>query len=409
MNLIDYLNKAVSPYHVVASLEEELKSKGYKPASISQIKVLDEGKYFINIFDTSLVAFELKAGAKGIHMASAHTDYPCFKLKPEPKMAAAGNCQRVNVEPYGGMLKRTWFDRPLGMAGVVYSKGEDAMHPIKAMVNVQKPLFIIPGLAPHMDREIEKGDINVQKEIVPIYALGEESEIISVIADAASCKAEDILSFDLDLNFCQEPVLAGANGEFIMAQGIDNIASVAAITNAILEEKDRDYISIACYFNNEEIGSSTKQGADSGVLSMIFDELKKNPLCETIRNDNCFFISADGAHALHPNYPEKADPTSKVLLGKGLVVKTSASQRYATDAKMTAIIKGMCHENGIDMQVQANKSGAPGGSTLGPIISSHIPMLAADMGIPMLAMHSSYETAACADYEAFERFMKLFL
>lgn len=405
MNLEEYLNKSHSPYQSVSVVKSRLDEAGYRAITMRDAADLAPGKYYIPVYDTALFALNIpETATKTIHIATAHTDFPAFKVKPASAIGSVGNCKRINVEPYGGMLKRTWFDRPLGLAGAIWIRTDNPMKPERILIDIDRPLFIIPSLAPHMDRDIESGKIDIQKELMPIYGLdNSDYELDDILAREACCSKEDILSMDLSLFLCENVVHAGASGEFILGPRIDNISSVATLTEAMVDaQKDADYISIACLFDNEEIGSKTKQGADSNMLKLLLDRIDMD-------YNSSFMISVDGAHAVHPNYPEKSDITSKVELGNGFVVKTSASQRYATDGKLIAIIRGICDKNNIPVQIQANRSGAPGGSTLGPIASAYVPVPTADVGVPMLSMHSTYETVAATDYDALLDFIKCIL
>lgn len=400
MKINDYLDRGVSPYHVIETVRERLNEAGFERVDLSSIEGLVNGKYYIDIYGTALIAF--RTGGGNVHIASAHSDYPCFRLKPSPDLG--GEFGRVNTEPYGGMLKHTWFDRPLGLAGAVWKKGEDAYSPVMTLVDSKRPVFVIPSLAPHMDKESGRRETDVQKEMMPVFSTDSSRSIISFIAELADANESDILSFDLNLYPCEKAETVGTDSSFILSRGLDNLASVFALTEAIASDRERDYTPVMCIFNNEEIGSMTKQGGDSSLLKDVLDALCRNGIIGSIYSDGNFLISADGAHSFHPNYPEKADITSRAYAGRGIVLKTSAAQRYATSGRLSAVIKGICEEKNIPLQIQANRSGNPGGSTLGPILSSHVSIHGADMGIPMLAMHSARETACLSDIEDFCRF-----
>lgn len=392
--LKEYLNFGHSPYHVAGMALERLSMAGFRRVSLHDISDLREGKYCLTVNDTTLFAFRIPAVKTGeLRIAAAHTDYPCFKIKPAADMNPSGNCLRFNVEPYGGMLRRTWFDRPLGIAGAVWIRGSDPLDPVQKIIDISRPVCLIPSLAPHMDRETETKAIDVQKEMLPVTGLTGGKSLAEIIGEEAGCDVEDILSYDLNLYVCSDAVEAGSDGRLILGQGIDNIASAAALTEAFLDGEIKDgAVSMVCLFDNEEIGSRTRQGAESAILTSLIEQLGIIP-------EQGFILSADGAHGVHPNYPEKSDPTAAAEVGKGIVIKTSASRRYATEGRMLAVIRSICEANGIPYQIQANKSGNPGGTTIGPIVSSQIPLAAADIGIPMLAMHSACECAALSDYE----------
>ena len=402
--LKEYLNYGHSPYHVAGMALERLSMAGFRRVSLHDISDLREGKYCLTVNDTTLFAFRIPAVKTGeLRIAAAHTDFPCFKVKPAADMNPCGNCMRINVEPYGGMLRRTWFDRPLGIAGAVWLSGEDPFNPVMKIIDINRPVCLIPSLAPHMDREIENKAIDVQKEMLPVTGLTGSKSLAEIIGEEAGCSTEDILSYDLNLYVYSNALEAGSGGQLIMGQGIDNIASAAALTEAFLNGEAKDgAVSMICLFDNEEIGSRTRQGADSTVLAKVLEQLGTG-------TEKGFILSADGAHGVHPNYPEKADPTAAAEVGKGLVIKTSASRRYVTEGRMIAVIRSICDDNSISYQIQANRSGNPGGSTIGPIVSSHVPMAAADIGIPMLAMHSACECAALSDYNSLIELIRVML
>lgn len=411
-----YLDNAHSPYHAVTYAKERLIEAGFHELKVNEAFALEAGRaYFTCPYDTAMFAFRMpENNISSIRIGCAHTDFPTFKIKPVADMSSGkGNVRRINIEPYGGMLKKTWFDRPLGIAGIVMVKGSSLMKPDSVLFDSILPWAYIPSLAPHMDREIEKKEVDVAKEMLPVIGLEDENKMCDLIANKMNIKVDDILSYDLNLYDVTNAEYVGVSEEFITSERIDNIASVAALTEGIINgnKLNAEHISMIALFDNEEIGSRTKQGADSNILQWIIEKICES---EYVKNQgvdyknlllNGMMLSVDGAHAVHPNYVEKADTTTIAELGKGFVIKTSVSQRYVSDPKMLAIIKGICNENDIKYQVQANKSGTPGGQTLGPIASSYLPIPAADMGIPMLAMHSIRELAALDDYEELKKFI----
>lgn len=429
-SLVDYLNSAKSSYHVVKYAENQLIEAGFTKLEFGKkFDIKKGGAYYCIPQPTMLYAFTIgqKVTSGKMHISCAHTDSPTFKIKPEPEMGARANAIRINTEPYGGSLKRTWFDRPLCVAGQVVVKAENAFMPTSILFDSIEPWFIIPSLAPHMDREIEEKKIDPQKELIPLFGISGENYVnrfIEKVAEKISVSKEDILDFDLELYVGEKSVFCGKEGELLLGSRIDNIASVAACVEGIiasrigednnssapkandllteLKSSDENEISLVALFDNEEIGSRTKQGADSMSLSWLIEKIFESECFKNISKLDALsdskMLSMDGAHAVHPNYPEKADETTKAVLGNGIVLKTSASQRYVTDARMSAIVAGLCEECEIKYQKQANKSGTPGGQTLGPIESSYLPIMAADLGVPMLAMHSAKETMCINDY-----------
>lgn len=419
--LIDYLNNDKSAYHAVRYCENVLKNNGFTELNMDEkFELLPLGKYYVKPNLTSLFAFTMPDNIEtilpsfskidGMRILMAHTDFPTFKIKPVADLSDKAGVNLINVEPYGGSLKKTWFDRPLGIAGVVYLSSEDCYEPKAVLFDSEEAWVTIPSLAPHMDREIEKKDIDPAKEMNPVLALSLEGKsLITMIAEKLGVEEDNILSYDLSLYDVTKALYIGANKEFIQAGKIDNMASCMALVESILvsNKLPKNHIPMIALFDNEEIGSRTRQGADSNLLKWIIDKILLDSKIAENESDiisiltKSFLVSCDGAHAVHPNYPEKADTSSTAIMGKGVVIKTSASQRYVTDPKAMAIIKALCKKGEVSYQLQANKSGTPGGQTLGPIASSYIPTLAIDIGVPMLAMHSIREMICEKDFEQF--------
>ncbi len=419
---ISYLDKGISPFHVVAYSEEKLQEKGFHQLSMDkpfEVKVGE--RYYVKPYETMLVAFAVSETITdgSMHFACAHVDTPCFKLKPNPELPVQSQYVQVNVEPYGGMLKKTWFDRPLGVGGRVLMKSDNPYEPEEMFFDSEVAWFVIPSLAPHMEREIEKKEVDVQKECMPILTVQETGAVCDTgflteaIGKKLGVDKTRILDWDLYLYQSQKATLVGLNQDMVLSPRIDNIASVAALIESIdVPKKDYD-ISVVCLFDNEEIGSRSKQGADSMTLYWVIDKLFESEVLSHISIRDAIFksmlLSVDGAHALHPNYKEKSDYYNTSIMGQGVVFKGSASQRYLTDGRMTAILMQLCDGNNIPYQKQANRSGSAGGQTLGPIATSYLPVLGADLGLPMLAMHSAMELAHQRDYEALRALMKLWL
>lgn len=344
----------------------------------------------------------------------------------------------LNIETYGGLLMKTWFDRPLGLAGKVVVKGSDAFHPEVRLYDSEKPVAIIPSLAPHLKRGDAETKLDPQKELIPVFGLWKKDEphsFLDEVAEKLQIDKADILDYDLYLYNCDSCQMIGDSGVFTSPR-IDNVSSVSAILESLVrtgnkwkEEKAKGTeaaladekiseadgsdmnLDIGVFFDNEEIGSLSKQGADSGLLRMITERiLKDSGESRTIQEllPEIFLISLDVAHGTHPNYQEKSDPVNRVLLGNGVVLKSSASQRYVTDSEAAAVIQVLCEDEGIPFQRTVNKTGMPGGTTLGPIVSSYLPVKAVDMGMPVLAMHSACEMAHLSDYESMKRLLIAF-
>lgn len=345
-------------------------------------------------------------------MIASHSDSPCFKVKEEPEIRVEEQYVKLNVEKYGGMILSTWLDRPLSLAGrVVAADGEDIV--IKN-VAVDKDLFVIPNVAIHMSRDMNKGvEYNAQTDMLPLYGGAEnEGSFRELIAEAAGVKSEDILGGDLFLYNREKGRIFGANGEFICAPRLDDLECVYASLQAMLRAVPDRYINLMIVFDNEEVGSTTRQGAASTFLQ---DTLKRICGAVGMAEDGyhrllaeSFMISADNAHAVHPNHPEKADPTNRPYLNGGIVIKYHGSQKYTTDAVSAAIMKKICEKAGVPWQTYANRSDIAGGSTLGNLSAAQVPVSTVDIGLPQLAMHSAYETAGAKDVEYMIRAMECF-
>ncbi len=359
---------------------------------------LTPGKYIVSPYSSMLIAFVIGKEASQLRISMCHTDFPMLKLKSNPDISTQGYLQ-ANVEPYGGIIAGTWFDRPLGLAGKLVLKGDNPFNPTTLLYDSKEPLFIIPNLAPHLKKD-KTTDLDFQKELIPIIGMSDQDTsdktqiLINYIAKENNIKPENILDYDLYLYATGEPCYLGLNKEFITSPRIDNLSSVSAISEALVKANINSSYAVGVFYDNEEIGSRSKQGADSLLVREIIERII--PDKKSIYGG--FNISLDVAHGLHPNYMEKSDITNKTPLGKGVVLKTSASQRYVTDSEAGATIISLCKEKDIKLQRQVNRSGMPGGQTLGPIAASYLPMKSVDMGIPVLAMHSARETIHKNDY-----------
>lgn len=409
-NFIDLLKKGKTQFHVVSECKRHLTEHGFEALDMnSDWKLLPAGRYFVSPFSSMLIAFVIGESPSCIRFAAAHTDFPMLKLKSNPEITKKGYVQ-VNVEPYGGLITQTWFDRPLGLAGKIITSGEDAFSPNALLFDSNKPIFIIPNLAPHLKKNSSTQEIDVQRELIPVMTclsslnlqdssgkLKEsvpEGFLLDYIAGEMNINRDDILDYDLYLYVYAEPSLAGLKDEFVTGARIDNISSVSAIMEALCSDNINNCIAVGAFFDNEEIGSRSKQGADSLLLKEIVDRI----IPDRKLLGNAFNMSVDVAHATHPNYMDKSDVTNDVILGNGVVLKTSAGQKYVTDSEAGAVITALSREKNINIQRQVNRSGIVGGQTLGPIMSAYLPVKSVDVGIPMLAMHSACELIHKADY-----------
>lgn len=411
--LLQLLKKGTSAVMVVKEAEQQLVEAGFEELHFSNTWGLTEGgKYYMKHHDTTLFAFTVPLQVEfkdGFRIAAAHTDFPCLRIKPNPDVVTNGYAQ-VNVEVYGGAILNTWLDRPLSISGRMAVKSDDVMHPDMRYINMEKPLMSIPNLAIHMNREVNKGvELNRQTDMLPIVGLLEEElnekhAFLEFLAKEEGVKAEDILDYELWVYCMQEPVTFGMQDEFLLSPRLDNLTSVQALLTGLIEGRQSSGINVIALFDHEEIGSHTKQGAGSllllNVLEKICDSFGKTMAQTKESIYESFLLSVDVAHGLHPNKTGKMDITNKPVLGKGLCIKESCSQSYATDCEAIAIVEQICRKAGISYQKFVNRSDMQGGGTLGSIASSILPIPTVDVGVPLLAMHSAVETMGKEDMES---------
>lgn len=412
--LLDYISNSPSPFHVVEYSSSMLKDAGFKELDPSQNWSLEPNAgYYINQYGTTLLAFTTGKTIdemSSVRMANAHTDQPCFRVKPNPILLEKGYL-KVNTETYGGVILNTWLDRPLSLAGKVVLKSDDVFNPKTTLIDFARPLLTIPNLAIHLNRDINKGvELNKQTHMLPILGmindtLNNDDYFLNIIAEELHVKPEEIIDFDLYVYLYENGTTLGINNEFISSPRLDNLTSSLALINGLIASKNNENsnINIIGLFDNEEVGSSTKQGADSMVsnilLTKIFAGLGKSQVDAYNIIPKSFCISMDVAHALHPNYSAKSDPTNIAVLNGGVVLKIDTTQRYASDIEALATIEQLCKNNNIVYQKYVNRSDALGGSTLGSISSTWLPMKTVDLGMPMLAMHSARELIGVKDQE----------
>ncbi len=416
--LFRLLKKGVTASHVVDYVKKDLLKNQFQELNLEDEWELKKNSgYYVNLYGSGCVAFrtgEHIDDFPAFRIAMAHSDFPCFQIKPNP-MVKGRYCARLNVEIYGGMYQKSWIDRPLGVAGRVVIKGKTVFTPQVLLYKSDRPLCIIPSLAIHMDKELnKKGALETAKELVPLAALSEEEDLLSNVADSLNIQTSDILDYDLYLYNMDVPVVAGLDSSMLAAPRLDNLTSVGSILHGIKNcGKIPDHtIDMMVVFDNEEVGSLTKQGADSELLPLVIDRIGKglrgNGFEKSKILEKSFLLSVDVAHANHPNYEEKSDANNRAYLGHGISIKRSVGQKYGTTAESAAVIKQLCSKENIPFSIAINKTGIPGGSTLGPIVTSHLPFPCADVGMPILAMHSAVELGAVADYEALKIFIKTF-
>ena len=420
--LIDFVYESPSAFHVVKNVKAKLIQNDFKELNLREKWDIEKnGKYFVTKNDSAIVSFIIGNGdieKEGFRIIGAHTDSPTFKIKPSPEMTENGYL-KLNTEVYGGPILNTWLDRPLSFAGRVTLKGNDIMHPESKLVDIKKPVLIIPNLAIHMNRDVNKGvELDKQKDMLPLMGLAEddfvkENFIIELMAKELKCNNEDIVDFDIYLYEVEKGSIIGVNDEFISAGKLDDLAMVHAGIEAIINTKENKTTQMMVCFDNEEIGSRTKQGAGSPMLKNIIERIvyklggDKEELQRALYSS--FLISADMAHAVHPNSGEKHDPINKPVINKGPVIKMNANQNYTTDSDSNTVYEMICRNLNIPVQKFVNRSTERGGSTIGPISSSQLDIRSIDIGNPMLAMHSVRELGGVIDHwNIFESFKGFF-
>ena len=416
--LLSFLDASPVNFLAVKNLTDELQQHGYHridtTEALGTIKAGD--KFFVTKNDSSIYAFQIgrKALAEtGFHMICAHCDSPTFRIKPHAEIDCEGGIVKLNTEVYGGPIMSTWFDRPLTLAGRVIVKSKDVMTPTTLLLHVKRPLLQISNLAIHFNRQVNDGvKLSRQKDVLPILGIiNDELEkgnllmniILEELNKQQTVACEDILDFDLYLADATPACTFGAHNELISSGRLDDLSMCFAGLEALLASQPTDTTQVLAIFDNEETGSQTKQGAGSPFLSYM---LKRIALAQGGTEEayyqaveRAFMISADNAHAWHPNYSEKYDPTNHPMLGGGPVIKFNAAQKYASDAYSASVFAGLCKKAGVPCQRFVNHSDVAGGSTLGNILASSIPLRGVDMGNAILAMHSCRETGSTADHE----------
>lgn len=401
------LQKSVSPYHAVEEGTIQLKNAGYTEQKLDEKWQLNKGNgYFIRPYGSTLIAFyigEHYQTGDMLRVEAAHTDWPCLKLKSLPEKK--GHYQSLNVEVYGGPILSTWLDRPLSAAGRVALKSSDIFHPKIRLIDFEEPYFTIPNLAIHMNRKINEGvELNRQVDMLPLCGINESSEktwFTSALAKKLQVDPSDIIDYEINIYNKDQPALIGFQKDLISSPRLDNISSVQACLSGLIQGRREHGINLIALFDNEEIGSHTKQGGDSNILPMVLEHLytalgqNREDYLTAIAGG--MMLSVDVAHAIHPNHPEKCDITNQIYPNEGVAIKLSGNQRYATDCEAVSIVEQLCRKHQIPYKKFANRSDIPGGSTLGTITSSFLPMKTVDLGAPILAMHSSRETMGAND------------
>lgn len=415
-DLLQFLDSSPVNFYAVAECMRRLDACGYTRLDASdKMKTAKPGdKFYVTKNDSSIYAFHIGSktiGENGFHMICAHSDSPTFRVKPNAEMICERGITKLNTEVYGGPIMSTWFDRPLSLAGRVIVRTDNVMQPETRLLKIDRPILIIPNLAIHFNRQVNEGvKLSKQKDMLPLLGMVREklecgNMLVNLITETLNIEASDILDFDLYLYDTTPACFVGVHDEFISAGRIDDLSMVHAGLSALLADTESipETTKVLAIFDNEETGSQTKQGAGSPFLASVIQRVvlaQGETIDDYLRGiEKSFMISADNAHAWHPNYSEKYDPTNHPVLGGGPVIKYNAAQKYASDAVSGAVFASLCEKAGVPCQRFVNHSDVAGGSTLGNILASSLPLKGVDMGNPILGMHSVRETGAAIDQE----------
>ena len=410
--LLEFISKSPTAFQAAEEIRRRFLEEGFTELKEEESWNLEKGgKYFVMRNHSAIIGFSIPLNdSRRYHIIASHSDSPSFKIKENPEMAVNGAYVKLNVERYGGMILSTWFDRPLSVAGRMIVRKNGKI--LEKLVNVDRDLVMIPSLAIHMNRDINGGyHYNVQKDMLPLYS-GERGSFLQMMAEEAGVRQEDILGHDLFLYNRMPGTVWGSRNEFVSSPRLDDLQCAFASLEGFLQADRKKTITFHCVLDNEEVGSTTRQGAASTFLKDVIYRINLalggNHESYLMSLAESFMISADNAHALHPNYTDKADPVNRPVMNGGIVIKYNANQKYCTDGISAAIFKELCREAEVPCQTFVNRSDIAGGSTLGNISNTQAAMNTVDIGLPQLAMHSAYETAGVKDTESLIRAAKVF-
>ena len=402
--LLEFIHASPTAFHAAANIEETLQKAGFtRLCEGHDWDIRLPGKYYAARNGSSVIALDLPESVDGFLLMAAHADSPSFRLREKPEIENADGYVQLSVEKYGGMLCSPWMDRPLGVAGRVLVRANGCA--VTKLVHLDRDLLLIPNVAIHMDRSANDGKaLNANVDMLPLFALkGEKARIDTLLAAELGCAEEDILSRELNLCLRERGCVWGPEEEFVSAPRLDDLQCVFACLKAFLQPKTLKKGAVFCAIDSEEVGSKTRQGADSSflddVLGRVCEALGKSPAQYRAVLANSFMVSADNAHAVHPNHPEYADKVDRPVLNGGVVIKYNANQRYITDAVSAAVFGEICRRAEVPVQRYTNRPDIHGGVTMGNISLAHVSVRMLDVGLAQLAMHSSYETAGARDTE----------
>lgn len=402
--LLQFLDHSPNAFYAVANMQKELEDAGFTRLYEGCPWTISGGHgYYVTRNDSAIIAFRIPEGEyQGFQIMASHCDSPVFKIKTNAEIVVDNSYVKLNVEKYGGMLCAPWLDRPLSVAGRVIVQTEEGI--ATKLVNVDRDLLIIPNVAIHMNRQVNDGyAFNAQVDMLPLFCeQGEEkNQFMQLIADEAGVQVEDILDTDLFLYDRMKGTTLGLHGEFIASGRLDDLQCAFASLKGFLAAELKQSIAVHCVYDNEEVGSGTKQGAAStflkDTLQRISRAMGRSEEQYLMSIASSFMVSADNAHAVHPNHAEKADPTNRPYMNRGIVIKYSANQKYTTDGVSGAVMRAICKKAEVPCQTFTNRSDMLGGSTLGNISQAQVALNTVDIGLPQLAMHSPYETAGARD------------
>lgn len=406
IEMMSFLDKSKTPFHAVKESITMLKEAGFEEIFPDEKWNLEKSKGYYIDYGSAIMAFKIYTEDGGYHIIGSHTDSPSIMIKPNAVIKENGYV-KLNSEIYGGPILNTWLDRPLSIAGKVVLKSDNVMKPDEVLVDFEKPVAIIPNLAIHLNREVNKGvELNKQKDMLPLVSLSGDyigdDYLIKMLSNQLDIDADTIMDYELYLYEVSNSSFIGFNDEFISSPRIDNLAMLHASLVALAESKEGSGVKFVAGFDNEEVGSMSKTGADSTLLADILERISISLGLEReehlMNMEKSFMISSDMAHAVHPNTPEKHDPTNRPKINAGPVIKLSANKRYTSDSQSSAVFMGLCNEASVPYQKFVNKSDEAGGSTIGPISSTHVSIKSVDIGNPMLSMHSIRELAGTLDH-----------
>lgn len=420
LDLLNFIQRATSPFHVVESSASLLEKSGFIKLDITKGWKLEAGQsYYTTPYGTTLFAFTLPENMENtsFRIEASHTDHPCLRIKPKSELQE-GAYLKLNTGIYGGPILNTWLDRPLSLAGKVTLKSEKLFYPNTKLIDIKKPILTIPNLAIHLNKDINKGiELNKQVDLIPLLGISEKDitekdYFIQFLAKELDVNADDILDFDLYIYNAEPGNFIGIKEDFLSSPRLDNLTSVYACVKGIIDAEATQAINVIALFDNEEIGSVTKQGADSNLMSIALEKIYESfSLGRSAFNEaimRSFLLSVDVGHCLHPNKPERNDPVNKNILNSGLVIKVDLNQKYAFDTEAIGAIQQICLANHIPYQKYINRSDVIGGSTLGSMVSTKLPMKTVDVGVPLLAMHSARELMGIKDQTALYQLMVSF-